>query len=69
MAKYTIALKKPDCALYAARMEQLSAEKAGEFYAVHNERPFYNDLVAFMTSGPVIVQILEGEDAIAKTVK
>jgi nucleoside-diphosphate kinase len=47
-------------------MEQLSAQKAGEFYAVHKERPFYNDLVAFMTSGPVMVQVLEGEDAIAK---
>ena len=45
-------------------MEHLSAEKAGEFYAVHRERPFYNDLIEFMTSGPVIVQVLEGEDAI-----
>ena len=50
----------------AARMEHLSAEKAGQFYAVHKERPFYNDLVAFMTSGPVMIQVLEGEDAIAK---
>jgi len=47
-------------------MEHLSAQKAGEFYAVHKERPFYNDLVEFMTSGPVMVQVLEGEDAIAK---
>jgi nucleoside diphosphate kinase len=47
-------------------MEHLSAEKAGKFYAVHKERPFYNDLVEFMTSGPVMVQVLEGEDAIAK---
>jgi nucleoside-diphosphate kinase len=52
--------------IIAARMEHLSAEKAGEFYAVHKERPFYNDLVEFMTSGPVVVQVLEGEDAIAK---
>jgi len=52
--------------IVAARMEQLSAEKAGEFYAVHSERPFYNDLIAFMTSGPVMIQVLEGEDAIAK---
>ena len=52
--------------IVAARMEHLSEEKAGEFYAVHKERPFYGDLVAFMTSGPVIVQVLEGEDAIAK---
>jgi nucleoside-diphosphate kinase len=52
--------------IIAARMEHLSAEKAGEFYAVHKERPFYNDLVEFMTSGPVVMQVLEGEDAIAK---
>lgn len=52
--------------IIASRMEHLSAEKAGEFYAVHRERPFYNDLVAFMTSGPVMIQALEGEDAIAK---
>ena len=52
--------------IIASRMEHLSAEKAGEFYAVHRERPFYNDLVEFMTSGPVMIQALEGEDAIAK---
>ena len=52
--------------IVAARMLHLSREQAGEFYAVHKERPFYNDLVDFMTSGPVMVQILEGEDAIAK---
>jgi len=52
--------------IVAARMLQLSREQAGEFYAVHKERPFYKDLVDFMTSGPVMVQILEGEDAIAK---
>ena len=52
--------------IIAARMEHLSTERAGEFYAVHKERPFYNDLISFMTSGPVIVQVLEGEDAIAK---
>ncbi len=52
--------------IVAARMEHLSAEKAGEFYAVHRERPFYNDLIEFMTSGPVMVQVLEGENAIAK---
>ena len=53
----------------ASRMEHLSTEKAGEFYAVHKARPFYNDLVAFMTSGPVMIQVLEGEDAIAKNRK
>ena len=52
--------------IVGARMEHLSAEKAGEFYAVHKERPFYQDLVEFMTSGPVMVQVVEGEDAIAK---
>jgi nucleoside-diphosphate kinase len=52
--------------IIAARMMHLSKEQAGAFYAVHKERPFYNDLVAFMTSGPVMVQVLEGENAIAK---
>jgi nucleoside-diphosphate kinase len=51
--------------IVAARMLHLSREQAGEFYAVHRERPFYADLVEFMTSGPVMVQVLEGEDAIA----
>jgi len=58
--------EKAGLRIVAARMEHLSAEKAGEFYAVHKERPFYQDLVAFMTSGPVMIQALEGEDAIAK---
>ena len=52
--------------IVAARMLHLSEEQAGQFYAVHKERPFYNDLVAFMTSGPVVVQVLEGENAIAR---
>jgi len=51
--------------IVASRMMHLSTEQAGEFYAVHKERPFYNDLVSFMTSGPVQVQTLEGENAIA----
>ena len=50
----------------AARMMHLSDAQAGDFYAVHKERPFYADLVKFMTSGPVIVQVLEGENAIAR---
>jgi nucleoside-diphosphate kinase len=44
----------------------LSREQAGAFYAVHKERPFYKDLVDFMTSGPVMIQVLEGENAIQK---
>jgi nucleoside-diphosphate kinase len=52
--------------IVASKMLHLSREQAGEFYAVHKERPFYNDLVDFMTSGPVMVQVLEGENAIAK---
>ncbi|WP_026154852.1 nucleoside-diphosphate kinase [Thiolinea disciformis] len=52
--------------IVAARMIHLSKEQAEGFYAVHKERPFFNDLVAFMTSGPVMVQVLEGENAVAK---
>jgi nucleoside-diphosphate kinase len=51
--------------IVAARMVHLTRAQAEQFYAVHRERPFYNDLVAFMTSGPVMVQVLEGDDAIA----
>jgi len=50
----------------AMRMEKLSAEKAGEFYAIHKERPFYNDLVSSMTSNRVVLMVLEGEDAVLK---
>ncbi|MCO5107184.1 MAG: nucleoside-diphosphate kinase [Burkholderiaceae bacterium] len=50
----------------AARMMHLSREQAGAFYAVHKERPFFKDLVEFMTSGPVMIQVLEGENAIQK---
>ena len=50
----------------AARMMWLSPQEAGEFYAVHKERPFFGELVEFMTSGPIMVQALEGENAIAK---
>lgn len=50
----------------AARMMHLSRAQAEGFYAVHRGRPFFNDLVQFMTSGPVLVQVLEGESAIAK---
>lgn len=51
--------------IVAARMVQLTKEDAEGFYAVHKERPFFNDLVGFMISGPVMVQVLEGENAIA----
>ena len=50
----------------ASKMLHLSKEQAEGFYAVHKERPFYNDLVSFMISGPVVVQVLEGENAISK---
>lgn len=49
----------------AARLQQLSKEKAEGFYAEHKERPFFGDLVAFMTSGPVVVQVLEGDNAVS----
>ena len=52
--------------IVAARMTHLSQAEAEGFYAVHRERPFFKDLVRFMTSGPVMVQVLEGEGAIAK---
>ena len=52
--------------IIAARMMQLSRAQAEGFYAVHRERPFFRDLVDFMISGPVIVQVLEGEDSIQK---
>ena len=52
--------------IIAQKRIQLTKEQAGGFYAVHKERPFYNDLVNFMMSGPVVVQVLEGENAIAK---
>jgi nucleoside-diphosphate kinase len=52
--------------IVASKMLHLTREQAGEFYAVHKERPFYNDLLDFMTSGPVMVQVLEGERAISR---
>ncbi|MEM6850427.1 MAG: nucleoside-diphosphate kinase [Pseudomonadota bacterium] len=52
--------------IVAQKRIKLSDAQAKDFYAVHKERPFYGDLVAFMTSGPVVVQVLEGEDAIAR---
>jgi nucleoside-diphosphate kinase len=52
--------------IVAARMKWLSRKEAEGFYAVHKERPFFKDLVDFMTSGPVVIQVLEGENAIQK---
>jgi nucleoside-diphosphate kinase len=52
--------------IVAAKMMHLSTAQAEGFYAVHRERPFFRDLVDFMTSGPVMIQVLEGEDAVTK---
>jgi nucleoside-diphosphate kinase len=52
--------------IVAAKMKHLTRAEAENFYAVHRERPFFNDLVAFMTSGPVMIQVLEGDNAIAR---
>jgi nucleoside-diphosphate kinase len=52
--------------IVAARMQHLSREQAGGFYAIHQGKPFYDALLDFMTSGPVMIQVLEGEDAIAQ---
>ena len=58
--------EKAGLRVIAARMTQLSEAQAGAFYDVHRARPFFGDLVKFMTSGPVMVQVLQGEGAIAK---
>ena len=58
--------EKAGLSVIAARMLHLSQREAEGFYAVHRERPFFKDLVKYMTSGPVVVQVLEGESAIAK---
>jgi nucleoside-diphosphate kinase len=58
--------EKAGLRIVAARMMHLSQREAEGFYAVHRERPFFKDLVRYMTSGPVLVQVLEGEGAIAK---
>lgn len=58
--------EKADLKIIAARMLHLSKAQAEAFYAVHKERPFFNNLVTFMSSGPVLVQVLEGENAILR---
>ena len=58
--------EKAGLKIVAAKMLHLSQTQAEGFYAIHKERPFFSDLVAFMTSGPVVVQVLEGENAVAR---
>ena len=58
--------EKAGLRIVAARMKQLSRNDAEGFYAVHKERPFFKDLVDFMTSGPVMIQVLEGDNAVQK---
>ena len=59
-------LEEAGLRVIASRRLRMARDQAEGFYAVHRERPFFNGLVAFMTSGPVVVQVLEGEDAVAK---
>ncbi len=59
-------IQKAGLNIIALKMVQLTEDQARGFYAVHKERPFYGELVAFMTSGPVVVSALEGDDAIAR---
>lgn len=58
--------EKNDLQIAALKMVQLTPEQAAQFYAVHKDRAFYNDLVKMMSSGPVVVMVLEGKDAVAK---
>jgi len=62
----TAMLEEAGLRVVASRRIRMSREQAEGFYEVHRERPFFNDLVRFMTSGPVVVQVLEGEDAVAR---
>ena len=59
-------LEEAGLTIVAARMLQLTPQQAQQFYGVHRDRPFYGDLVKFMTSGPIMVQVLQGESAIAR---
>jgi nucleoside-diphosphate kinase len=62
----TAKLEEAGLRVVASKRIRMTKEQAEGFYAVHRERPFFNDLVAFMTSGPVVVQVLEGEDAVKR---
>ena len=62
----TAKLEEAGLRIVASKRIRISRDQAEGFYAVHRERPFFNDLVTFMTSGPVVVQVLEGEDAVAR---
>ena len=64
--KVTAMLEEAGLRVVASKRIRMSKEQAEGFYAVHRERPFFNDLVSFMISGPVVVQVLEGENAVAK---
>jgi len=59
-------LEEAGLRVVASKRIRMTKEQAEGFYAVHKDKPFFNDLVAFMTSGPVVVQVLEGEDAVAR---
>jgi nucleoside-diphosphate kinase len=59
-------IEKAGFTIIAQKRIKMTKEKAEKFYEIHKERPFYNDLVSFMTSGPVIIQVLKGEDAVSK---
>jgi len=59
-------LERAGLSIVAAKMLHLTRDQAERFYAVHRERPFFGELVEFMSSGPIVVQVLEGEDAIAR---
>jgi nucleoside-diphosphate kinase len=64
--RVTAMLEEAGLRVVASKRIRMTKEQAEGFYGVHRERPFFNDLVAFMTSGPVVVQVLEGEDAVAR---
>ncbi len=59
-------IEKSGLEVVALKMTRMTADQAEQFYAVHKDRPFYKDLVAYMSSGPVVVQVLEGKDAVQK---